>query len=218
MATPAIPAEPSSLVITVSADLALRQQRGAHTPALAPCDGLVMGWAIASVVAPPGRQPRSAAALVRLRHSGFASLPAYRVGAGALALPAALLAALARLARPAPSPLALAKERAAGPGPTSYGLGWRPGAQASGARPGEGTDQQEGARQAATRLMAKRRQAQPPLQGRVPAGRLWGAGSPQRAPAGARSARHPGGQSRGARRAAPARRGLAEGAPPAPQG
>jgi hypothetical protein len=126
MATPAIPAEPSSLVITVSADLALRQQRGAHTPALTPCDGLVMGWAIASV-APPGRQPRSAAALVRLRHSGFASLPAYRVGAGALALPAALLAALARLARPAPSPLALAKERAAGPGPTSYGLGWGPG-------------------------------------------------------------------------------------------
>ena len=101
-----------------------------------------MGWAIASV-APLGHQPRSAAALVRLRHSGFASLPAYRVGAGALALPAALLAALARLARPAPSPLALAKERAAGPGPTSYGLGrvarWASasGAQASGARPGK---------------------------------------------------------------------------------
>ena len=72
METAAIPAEPPSLVITVSAALAFLKHRGENTPSLERFDLLVMGFSV-SIVAPQGRKHLSADALFRLVQSGFAS-------------------------------------------------------------------------------------------------------------------------------------------------
>jgi hypothetical protein len=75
-----------------------------------------------AIVAPHVRKPLSADALLRLGHSGFASLPAYRLGDGAIALPEALLSAFAMFALQAPSLLAFDQERAEGNLHTIYGM------------------------------------------------------------------------------------------------
>src|SRR2546430_6284150 len=75
-----------------------------------------------SIVAPPGRKHLSADALFRLVHSGFASLPDYRVGDVEIALTDALMSAFAMFALKAPSLLAFDKERAEGNLHTIYGI------------------------------------------------------------------------------------------------
>ncbi len=72
---------------------------------------LVMGFAM-SIVAPHVRKPLSADARLRLVRSGFASLPEHPLDDTEMAFTEARLAALAMVARNAPSLLALAKERA----------------------------------------------------------------------------------------------------------
>jgi hypothetical protein len=80
-----------------------------------------MGFAM-STVAPQGRKHLSADALFRLVHSGFASLPDYRVGDVEIALTDALMSAFAMFSLKAPSLLAFDKERAEGNLPTIYGI------------------------------------------------------------------------------------------------
>src|SRR5437016_13132495 len=75
-----------------------------------------------SIVAPPGRKHLSADALFRLVHSGFASLPDYRVGDVEIALTDALMSAFAMFSLKAPSLLAFDKERAEGNLHTIYGI------------------------------------------------------------------------------------------------
>src|SRR6059036_964036 len=75
-----------------------------------------------SIVAPPGRKHLSADALFRLVHSGFASLPDYRVGDVEIAFTDALISAFAMFSLKAPSLLAFDKERAEGNLQTIYGL------------------------------------------------------------------------------------------------
>jgi hypothetical protein len=108
-------------VITVSADLAFRKQRCENTPYLEQGDVLVMGCSM-SIVVPQGRKHLSADALFRLVHSGFASLPDYRVGDVEIALTDALLSAFAMFSLKAPSLLAFDKERAEGNVHTIYGI------------------------------------------------------------------------------------------------
>ena len=75
-----------------------------------------------SIVAPPGRKHLSADALFRLVHSGFASLPDYRVGDSEITLTDALMSAFAMFSLKAPSLLAFDKERAEGNLHTIYGI------------------------------------------------------------------------------------------------
>ena len=75
-----------------------------------------------SMVAPQGRKHLSADALFRLVHSGFASLPDYRVGDPEIALADALMSAFAMFSLKAPSLLAFDKERAEGNLHTIYGI------------------------------------------------------------------------------------------------
>jgi hypothetical protein len=75
-----------------------------------------------SIVAPSGRKHLSADALFRLAHSGFASLPDYRVGETEIALADALMSAFAMFSLKAPSLLAFDKERAEGNLHTIYGI------------------------------------------------------------------------------------------------
>src|SRR5256886_922750 len=75
-----------------------------------------------SIVAPPGRKHLSADALFRLVHSGFASLPDYRVGDVEIAFTDALMSAFAMFSLKAPSLLAFDKERAEGNLHTIYGI------------------------------------------------------------------------------------------------
>jgi hypothetical protein len=75
-----------------------------------------------SIVAPSGRKHLSADALFRLVHSGFASLPAYRIGETEIALADALMSAFAMFSLKAPSLLAFDKERAEGNLHTIYGI------------------------------------------------------------------------------------------------
>ena len=82
---------------------------------------LVMGCFM-SIVAPQGRKYLSADALFRLVHSGFASLPEYRVGDVEIALTDALMSAFAMFSLKAPSLLAFDKERAEGNLRTIYGI------------------------------------------------------------------------------------------------
>ena len=56
-----------------------------------------------AIVAPQGRKYLSADALFRLVHSGFASLPDYRVGETEIALADALMSAFAMFSLKAPS-------------------------------------------------------------------------------------------------------------------
>jgi hypothetical protein len=72
-----------------------------------------MGFSM-SIVAPQGRKHLSADALFRLVHSGFASLPDYRVGDVEITLTEALMSAFAMFSLKAPSLLAFDKERAVG--------------------------------------------------------------------------------------------------------
>jgi len=67
-----------------------------------------------AIVAPHVRKHLSADALFRLVHSGFASLPEYRMGDVEIALPDALMSAFAMFSLKAPSLLAFDKERAEG--------------------------------------------------------------------------------------------------------
>ena len=80
-----------------------------------------MGFPL-SIVAPPGRKYLSADALFRLVHSGFASLPDYRMGDSAITLTDALMSAFAMFSLKAPSLLAFDKERAEGNLHTIYGI------------------------------------------------------------------------------------------------
>src|SRR4029450_6488218 len=80
-----------------------------------------MGFSM-SIVTPSGRKHLSADALFRLVHSGFASLPDYRVGDSEITLPDALMSALAMFSLKAPSLLAFDKERAEGNLHTIYGI------------------------------------------------------------------------------------------------
>src|SRR6267143_2562805 len=80
-----------------------------------------MGFSM-SIVAPSGRKHLSADALFRLVHSGFASLPDYRVGETEIALTDALMSAFAMFSLKAPSLLAFDKERAEGNVHTIYGI------------------------------------------------------------------------------------------------
>jgi Transposase DDE domain len=73
-------------------------------------------------VAPQGRKHLSADALFRLVHSGFASLPEYRVGDVEITLTDALMSAFAMFSLKAPSLLAFDKERAEGNLRTIYGI------------------------------------------------------------------------------------------------
>ena len=75
-----------------------------------------------SIVAPPGRKYLSADALFRLVHSGFASLPDYRMGDSEITLTDALMSAFAMFSLKAPSLLAFDKERAEGNLHTIYGI------------------------------------------------------------------------------------------------
>src|SRR5436305_8199215 len=75
-----------------------------------------------SIVAPPGRKHLSADALFRLVHSGFASLPDYRVGDVEIAFADALMSAFAMFSLKAPSLLAFDNERAEGNLHTIYGI------------------------------------------------------------------------------------------------
>jgi len=75
-----------------------------------------------SIVAPPGRKHLSADALFRLVHSGFASLPDYRMGDSEITLIDALMSAFAMFSLKAPSLLAFDKERAEGNLHTIYGI------------------------------------------------------------------------------------------------
>jgi hypothetical protein len=75
-----------------------------------------------SIVTPSGRKHLSADALFRLVHSGFASLPDYRVGETEIALADALMSAFAMFSLKAPSLLAFDKERAEGNLHTIYGI------------------------------------------------------------------------------------------------
>src|SRR5262247_2195213 len=75
-----------------------------------------------SIVAPPGRKHLSADALFRLVHSGFASLPDYRVGDSEITLTDALMSAFAMFSLKAPSLLAFDKERAEANLHTIYGI------------------------------------------------------------------------------------------------
>jgi hypothetical protein len=75
-----------------------------------------------SIVAPQGRKHLSADALFRLVHTGFANLPDYRVGDIEIALPEALMSALAMFSLTAPSLVAFDKERAEGNLHTIYGM------------------------------------------------------------------------------------------------
>ena len=74
------------------------------------------------MVAPQGRKHLSADALFRLVHSGFASLPDYRVSDTEIALADALMSAFAMFSLQAPSLLAFDKERAEGHLQTIYGI------------------------------------------------------------------------------------------------
>jgi hypothetical protein len=80
-----------------------------------------MGFSM-SIVTPSGRKHLSADALFRLVHSGFASLPDYRVGETEIALADALMSAFAMFSLKAPSLLAFDKERAEGNLHTIYGI------------------------------------------------------------------------------------------------
>ena len=75
-----------------------------------------------AIVAPQGRKHLSADALFRLVHSGFASLPEYRVGDVEITLTDALMSAFAMFSLKAPSLLAFDKERAEGNLRTIYGI------------------------------------------------------------------------------------------------
>src|SRR2546427_11626515 len=75
-----------------------------------------------SIVVPQGRKHLSADALFRLVHSGFASLPDYRVGDVEIAFTDALMSACAMFSLKAPSLLAFDKERAEGNVHTIYGI------------------------------------------------------------------------------------------------
>ena len=75
-----------------------------------------------SIVAPSARKHLSADALFRLVHSGFASLPEYRVGETEMAFADALMSAFAMFSLKAPSLLAFDKERAEGNLHTIYGI------------------------------------------------------------------------------------------------
>jgi hypothetical protein len=74
------------------------------------------------IVAPQGRQHRSADALLRLVRTGCATLPAPRSGDAEIALPDALMSAGALLSLPSPSLLAFDKARAEGTVSTISGL------------------------------------------------------------------------------------------------
>src|SRR2546425_4265384 len=80
-----------------------------------------MGYSM-SIVVPQGRKHLSADALFRLVHSGFASLPDYRLGETDIALTDALMSAFAMFSLKAPSLLAFDKERAEGNLHTIYGI------------------------------------------------------------------------------------------------
>jgi Transposase DDE domain len=80
-----------------------------------------MGFSM-SIVAPQGRKHLSADALFRLVHSGFASLPDYRVGNVEIAFTDARMSAFAMVSLKAPSLLAFDKERAEGNLHTIYGI------------------------------------------------------------------------------------------------
>src|SRR5207247_8730268 len=80
-----------------------------------------MGYSV-SIVVPQGRKHLSAAALFRLVHSGFASLPDDRVGDVEIAFTDALMSAFAMFSLKAPSLLAFDKERAEGNWHTIYGI------------------------------------------------------------------------------------------------
>src|SRR5438552_16769 len=81
-----------------------------------------MSGSIMAIVAPQGRKYLSADALFRLVHSGFASLPDYRVGETEIPLADALMSAFAMFSLKAPSLLAFDKERAEGNLHTIYGM------------------------------------------------------------------------------------------------
>jgi hypothetical protein len=72
-------------------------------------------------VAPKARQHLSADALLRLVHTGFAHLPAYRPADVEMALPDVRRSAFALFSRKAPARLAVDTARAAGHVPTIYG-------------------------------------------------------------------------------------------------
>jgi len=75
-----------------------------------------------AIIAPHVRKHRSADALFRLVHSGFARLPAHRLEDTAISLTAALRSAFAMFSLKAPSLLAFEKERAEGHLHTIYGI------------------------------------------------------------------------------------------------
>jgi hypothetical protein len=75
-----------------------------------------------AMVAPKGRKHLSADALWRLVRSGCATLPDDRRSDTDIALPDALLSALALFSLTSPSLLAFDKERADGNWPTIYGI------------------------------------------------------------------------------------------------
>src|SRR5262245_59429035 len=75
-----------------------------------------------TMVAPPVRKHLSADALLRLVHSGFASLPGPRLDDAEISLTDALMSALAMFSLKAPSLLAFDKERTEGNLQTIYGI------------------------------------------------------------------------------------------------
>ena len=93
---------------------------------LARCEVLTRGWAV-SIMAPQGRQPRAADALVGGVRTGFANRPEPRCGGADLACTAALRAACARVARTSPARLAVDQDRAEGHGATLDGMARVPG-------------------------------------------------------------------------------------------
>jgi hypothetical protein len=75
-----------------------------------------------SILAPQGRKPLAADALLRLVRSGFARIPDYRSDDPEIACTDALMAAFAVFSLTSPSLLALDQERTAGNVPTIYGM------------------------------------------------------------------------------------------------
>jgi hypothetical protein len=74
-----------------------------------------------SHVAPTGRKPRSAEALVRLVHTGFDHIPDERAAEADMSLTEARMAAFALFSRTSPARLACDQERTAGNVHTIYG-------------------------------------------------------------------------------------------------
>ena len=80
-----------------------------------------------ALVAPRGRKPRSAEALLRTVRSGFAAIPDYRLSDTAISLTDALMSAFALFSLKAPSLLAFDKPRVDGHVGTIYAIEHVPG-------------------------------------------------------------------------------------------